>query len=125
MSQCGITFDDAALKRARIPDSVFTGPGLPLTPPAVHRNGSAVRTSQDASTKHMKALEEYGYGSGRRSGESAFTDATDGTCSTDAVDVAMPIHDQLAVCPWWWLLECVPTNYAYQDGRGVWHDKWS
>ena len=24
----------------------------------------------------------------------------------------------------WWLLEVVPTENAWQDGRGVWHRKW-
>ncbi|TCD70154.1 hypothetical protein EIP91_004624 [Steccherinum ochraceum] len=33
LSQCGISFDSDALARAKIPNSVFTGVGFPVTPP--------------------------------------------------------------------------------------------
>ncbi|EPQ51108.1 hypothetical protein GLOTRDRAFT_108364 [Gloeophyllum trabeum ATCC 11539] len=38
-----------------------------------------------------------------------------------------PIHDELGwKGKWaWWLLEIVPTSYAWQDKDGVWHKTWS
>lgn len=44
--------------------------------------------------------------------------------SADALDAIQPIHDALKTTPIWWLLEIVPTQYAYQDAKGVWHSSW-
>ncbi|CAL1713203.1 unnamed protein product [Somion occarium] len=41
LSQCGINFDNEALNRARIPNSVFTGVGFPVTPPLSNSNSTA------------------------------------------------------------------------------------
>ena len=120
IAQCGITFDAAALKRANIPDSVFTGHGLPLTPPLPHGPDGAVRTASaptDSAARDNKRLEAYGY-EARESGES------ERSVLTDAEELAMPVHDELQRKKWWWLLEIVPTNYAWQDGDGTWHEKW-
>ena len=124
-AQCGITFDAAALHRAGISDSSFAGPGLPLTPPAKARAPSdtgAPRPSADSTAKSTLTLEAYGYG--RRSGESSQSAGSDRSVRTDAVDCTQEIHDQLVLDKRWWLLEIIPTNYLWQDGRGAWHCKW-
>lgn len=42
----------------------------------------------------------------------------------DKTDVTQALHDDLKTMSLWWILEVLPTQYAYQDGNGVWHQKW-
>jgi hypothetical protein len=96
-AQCGIKFDDSALQRQNIPHSIF---------PA-------------ASGLFAKQREAFGRWSGEteRSGVSIISEL-------DEEDLQTPIHDQLAIDKRWWFLELIPTNHSWQDGRGVWHNKW-
>jgi len=43
----------------------------------------------------------------------------------DMVDAIQPIHDELKSNVLWWVLEVIPTQYCYQDGKGWWHKGWS
>lgn len=138
-AQCGITFDNDALKRANIPDSVFVGEGFPVSPPATARRPPSrhsphltvrdpdqkrQRSSIEKDAAGQKRLEAFGYG--RHSAESDASRASeDSTASAaSAIDAVQPIHDELVLDKWWWLLEIIPTNYAWQDGKGKWHSKW-
>jgi hypothetical protein len=38
-------------------------------------------------------------------------------------DASQPLHDQLKLNMFWWILEVIPSPYNYQDGEGWWHDK--
>ena len=69
----------------------------------------------------QKQLEAFGYG--RASEESRASEDSDAS-GASAVDAVQPLHDELKLDRWWWLLEIIPTNYTYQDDRGVWHSKW-
>ncbi|KIM81009.1 hypothetical protein PILCRDRAFT_510080 [Piloderma croceum F 1598] len=40
-------------------------------------------------------------------------------------DASQPLHDQLKLNMFWWILEVIPSPYNYQDGEGWWHDKLS
>lgn len=42
----------------------------------------------------------------------------------DTADAVQPLYDPLKQMPLWWIVEIVPTQYAYQDGNGRWEDKW-
>ncbi|KAH8104644.1 hypothetical protein BXZ70DRAFT_601721 [Cristinia sonorae] len=125
LSQVGITFEKDALMRARIPNSVFTGVGFPVTPPAGSRFGLQTtlklkptddnNNSPFSSPKTGKlSLEIPGKG-----------DRGDGASQTSAalteIDAVQPIHDALKTTWAWWILEILPLSYAYQDGKGKWH----
>jgi len=43
----------------------------------------------------------------------------------DRPDAIQPLHDELKISPLWWILEILPTQYAYQDAGGKWHINWS
>jgi len=43
----------------------------------------------------------------------------------DKPDATQPLHDQLVERWLWWILELIPTQYAYQDAVGKWHSSWS
>ena len=134
-AQCGITFDNDAFQAAGIPNSVFAGVGFPVTPPAKAKAlpKNSPKNSQEKAApalavktdgKDQKPLEAFGYG--RASGESDVSRASKTSNATDAtsLDAVMPIHDELVIDKWWWLLEMMPTSCCWQDGRGEWHYKW-
>lgn len=52
------------------------------------------------------------------------TNPDDNQRKLDIGDALEPIHDQLQANPVWWLMEIVPTHYAWQDDKGVWHKEW-
>lgn len=147
-AQCGIMFDSDALRLARVPPETFAGPGLPLTPPApstplptpasphaspkkiprkpplaVGTNGAAVAATAPAPGEAgQRALESFGYGA---TNGCANGNGSDAAAEAARLDACAPLYDQLVLDRWWWLLEIIPTNYCYQDGQGVWHNKWS
>lgn len=123
-AQCGIQFDSDALARASIPETAFSRDGFPLTtyfnatrssvrkahspPPLVIHTGSA-------TTKEMEA---------RASSEETPTRSSTDPKVDPNDDALQPIHDQLKLDPVWWLLEIVPTDHSWQNGKGVWIRKW-
>ncbi|THH30036.1 hypothetical protein EUX98_g4147 [Antrodiella citrinella] len=135
LSQVGISFDSDALTRSKIPNSVFTGVGFPITPPSstlkqqLHAPAgtqtklkfkSAAEPNPFASPKtdHL-TLEVPGEDSGAEVGDGA-SQISEALTETDAVQ---PIYDQLQIKWAWWLLEIIPLTYSYQDGKGMWHQK--
>lgn len=129
LSQSGIQFDSAALERAGIPESVFQrlvmharkashaheGEVPPVPPFFVHRP-STRRHERERSEKEMEARVSADSGVSVSSAEGADDPATD--------DALQPIHDELQLDKFWWLLEIIPTEYSWQDGAGLWHNKW-
>lgn len=61
LSQCGITFDSAALLRANMPDSIFRGVGFALCAPLSHkrsRSPGLVPHSEGSNSKEHHSLDE-------------------------------------------------------------------
>lgn len=108
LSQCGILFDHAALRRADIDISnvVFTNPHQP--------------TVQDFWNKGPQIP--------RSPSPVPVCDNTDGDDAAEMwpadQDVLADCHDQLRLKKFWWMLEMLPVKYAWQDARGKWHAKW-
>jgi hypothetical protein len=120
LSQCGIKFDDEALKLAHIdlptvmlatptkPDAeaeleIEAGPALPtpLTSPNLPGEGG--------SGEHMISKGK------DKGGEEQ---------SWSQQDVRADIHDQLKAQPMWWLLEALPIKSTWQDADGTWKSEW-
>ena len=135
LSQVVINFDTDALGRAKIPNPVFTGAGFPVTPPQTASGSNGIQTKL-----RIQPLDAVGT-EGTSQGENPFAspkkahlvldmtaDAADPTDTgsqhsvalTD-IDCIQPIHDQLQLNWWWWILEVIPMTYSYQDGKGKWH----
>ncbi|OSD07307.1 hypothetical protein PYCCODRAFT_1463594 [Trametes coccinea BRFM310] len=124
LAQCGIAFDEAALVRANIPESIFRGEGFPLPAQttfsrhpqhngfSVDEAGSNTAASQDGSNGGAHAPLPK---SEPRPTEATPDDGLD--CSADAL---APLHDMLKSNPTWWLLEIVPTWYKVQQPDGTW-----
>ncbi|KAI0755060.1 hypothetical protein C8Q80DRAFT_407644 [Daedaleopsis nitida] len=107
LAQCGVVFDAAALVRANIPESIFTGVGMPLPPNTVISRGPILPVATELSSADS--------GSGSTSGSAP---------PTVDVNALQPIYDQLKIKPSWWLLEILPLSYTYQDASGNWVRKW-
>lgn len=108
LSQCGVLFDQAALRRADIDitNVAIIDPRQP-TVGDYWRNGPR-------NPKHPSPVPSH-------------EDADDGdearTWPTDE-GVLADCHDQLKSQKAWWILEMFPIKYAWQDFQGKWHAKW-
>lgn len=116
-SQCGILFDSDGLARIGL-----TAP--PLSPeilPGSDSNGvppvtSKVETSQDTTDGCGSAAQELP----NEPDQPTPTPEADPEHS----DAIAPLFDELQINKIWWLLEFMPTSYAWQDDDGAWHSKW-
>lgn len=108
LSQCGILFDQAALRRADIDiaNVVFTDPQQPT-----------VRDFWKKTPQVPKSIPP------APDGEDAGDDGVPEIWPTDQ-DVLADCHDQLKLAKAWWMLEVLPMKYAWQDASGKWHAKW-
>lgn len=121
LSQCGIKFDDAALRKARIdisavvpivlaqmtPDNTIEAevgdvaetPVAPQSPPNEEGDREDIprrrRPIRDVTAQHWPREQ----------------------------DVVADIHDQLRLNPAWWLLEILPAIFAWQNPDGTWKRK--
>jgi len=43
------------------------------------------------------------------------------TTSKDDIDAVQPLHDQLVLDKFWWIVEVLPLLYHWQDADGRWH----
>lgn len=127
-AQCGIAFDEAALVRANIPESIFRGVGFPLPP----------QTIISHTPRHHKLVAPEEEGTSSSSAERS--DSADpplkiqpplapsdqsGDNSLDAsADAVQPTHDAFKSSPAWWLLEIVPISYPWQQASGQWKNIW-
>jgi hypothetical protein len=111
LSQCGILFDHAALRRADIGISsiVFTDSHQP-TVEDFWKNGSQTPKPSSTTPDH----ENGNHADGRGAAEMWPTDK----------DVLTDRHDELKSRKVWWMLELLPTKYAWQEANGKWDAKW-
>ncbi|KAI8971176.1 hypothetical protein BD414DRAFT_501210 [Trametes punicea] len=129
LAQCGITFDEASLLRANIPESIFRGTefGLPAETTLTrntHSHGFTVLDDAGPSSAEAVSVNAQ---NGAGSGDAAASSPLNGQrndplhCSADALS---PIHDALRTTPVWWLLEIIPMSYTVQEPDGSWKTKW-
>lgn len=128
-AQCGIAFDEAALARANIPESIFRGVGFPLP-------SQTIISHTPRRHKHTAPV-----GEGASSSSAEDSDSSDqpqlkiqappappsqtGDDSLDAkADAVQPTHDAFKSSPAWWLLEIVPISYPWQQPSGKWKNTW-
>jgi hypothetical protein len=107
LSQCGILFDHAALRRADIDiANVFTDHQQPTVKDLWKREPQTSKSPSPAPDHE----------------DSDGEDAAE-TWPTNQ-DVLTDSHDQLKAKKAWWMLEMLPMKYAWQDAKGKWHAKW-
>lgn len=111
LSQCGILFDHAALRKADIDIStvVITDPHQP-TVSDFWRKG--LKMSKSPSTESSREEAD-----GRSRHNTAELWPKDQDALTDC-------HDALKGGKTWWMLEVLPTKYAWQEANGKWNAKW-
>jgi len=107
ISQCGILFDHAALRKADIDISsiAFMDPRQPT----VGDFWKESHTSQPPSTAPGREN-----ANGHDAAELWPTDH----------DVLADCHDELKSKKHWWMLEMFPLKYAWQEADGKWNAKW-
>lgn len=44
--------------------------------------------------------------------------------ATDKIDATQPLYDALKIARMWWILEILPLQLSFQDGKGFWHNYW-
>ena len=120
LSQCGIRFDTAALRRADIHVStiVHAGPmrtaaeqilrseseagaSSPTSPGSSGENGSREHMIQKGKERDVKMQ-----------------------AWPREQDVLADIHDELKSKPMWWPLELMPMKFTWQEADGTWKSKW-
>ncbi|KAH9010783.1 hypothetical protein EDB84DRAFT_1541996 [Lactarius hengduanensis] len=95
-ADCGIQFDFDAFARWNIPVTFGRDPY-----PSTSDTGTP---SQDS-------------GNGGSGTEGSVTEND----RADSLDIVQPIHDDLGAAPVWWLLEIIPTLFAYQNAQDSLH----
>jgi hypothetical protein len=110
LSQCGILFDHAALRRADIDiaNIIFTDPHQPTVGDLW--KGSHMSKPSSKVPGHENGDDASGYS------------ATE-TWPTGE-DVLADHHDGLKSQKIWWALELFPMKYAWQEANGKWNAKW-
>lgn len=121
LSQCGIRFDDEALRRADVDVSTImlvspTQPNVeiiseveagPVLPTPLASPGSP---GEDGSGEHML-----------RKGKNKDVEELDWP---QEQDVLTDTHDELKIQRMWWLLEMLPMKFTWQAADGTWKSKW-
>jgi len=111
LSQCGILFDHAALRRADIDIShiIFSDPRQP--------------TVGDFWKKGPQISKSPSTASGAENGDHTSGNGVAELWPTDR-DVLADRHDELKLRKAWWILEMLPMKYAWQEANGKWKAKW-
>lgn len=123
LSQCGIRFDDAALRRADIDISTI----VPISPTQLTMDGTL---EADTETNMTTSLPSPMSGRENDSGEYMIRQRRGGDGTVEEQnwpreeDVLADIHDELKIKPVWWLLEFLPIKFQWQDPDGTWKSKW-
>ena len=122
ISQCGIRFDAAAMKRADIDISTFFF--------ADHAQQSVDRLWRKKSEAESVALSSAFLAlSGEDSSGGGMVPKGGGKDAEEQVllqgeDVLTDAHDELKSQLWWWFLELMPTKLTWQEADGTWKCKW-
>ncbi|KAF9781526.1 hypothetical protein BJ322DRAFT_1076726 [Thelephora terrestris] len=121
LAQCGIRFDEAALRRADIDISnlVHLSPTqLTMDNTLDADDGITVTTSLPSPSSPGE--DDTRYFMVRRRNDSDVVEQD----WPRKQDVVADIHDELWITPIWWLLEFVPIKYEWQEFDGTWKSKW-
>ncbi|EJF63499.1 hypothetical protein DICSQDRAFT_154002 [Dichomitus squalens LYAD-421 SS1] len=137
LAQCGVQFDQAALKRANIPQSIFQGEGMVLprgaTLHASPRDGAIPLTErktdpvEDVNVPGQLDPSNPDPSNDENPGQQAPSGPSEGDGGDPLgvdVDALQPLHDQLTADPAWWLLEIIPLPYTITDATGKTSTKW-
>lgn len=116
LAQCGIRFDDEALRRADIDISTVV-----LATPAKPDGELVLEAGPALSTSPGSPGED---GSGENMIQKGKGNGVEGQDWPREGDVLSDIHDQLRIQPLWWLLELMPTKFKWQEPDGTWKSKW-
>jgi len=109
LSQCGILFDHTALRKADIDISSVIITDQP-TVSDFWKKGSKTPESPPTEPGHEDS-------DGHNGQDAAELWPTDQDVLTDS-------HDLLRRGMAWWMLEMLPTKYAWQEANGKWDAKW-
>jgi hypothetical protein len=111
ISQCGILFDPAALRRADIDISsiVFTDPHQPTVGDFWKKGPHMSKNPSTAS----------GHGNNNHANDHGAVEMW-----PTGQDVLADKHDGLKSQKGWWMLELFPIKYAWQEADGKWNAKW-
>lgn len=118
MSQCGIRFDAAALRRADIDISNIV----------LDSHTQAVVEEVCRMEREAENVAGPSVSSGDSSGEDAVQkgkgkDSEEQNWPQEQ-DVLSDLHDELKLQPMWWILEVMPMKFTWQDPDGNWKSKW-
>ena len=122
LSQCGIRFEVAALRRADIEVStiVLAGPAQQTVDQLWRRKSEA-----EAVTISSGLLAPFGEDGGGedmiRKGKGKDVEEQ---IWPQEEDVLTDTHDKLKSQPWWWFLELMPMKFTRQEVDGKWKSKW-
>ncbi|KAI0670872.1 hypothetical protein C8Q78DRAFT_974023 [Trametes maxima] len=132
LAQCGITFDQAALVRANIPESIFRGVGFPLPTQTTFTSTPqhACLVLPDDAEVRRSSVTAVQPGVQNADGSDPLPKTQQNPSGSDsgsggdtlgcAADALAPINDQMKKLPVWWLLEIVPTWWPWQNKSGKW-----
>ncbi|KAH9891558.1 hypothetical protein C8Q73DRAFT_650292 [Cubamyces lactineus] len=132
LAQCGIAFDEAALVRANIPESIFRGTGFVLPSQTtlsreLHPHGFTIDDDDDVAAPAAQRMDVPNPPGTADPAPKTRSGSSSGS-STDPLDTSAdalaPLHDELQITKSWWLLEIIPTSCTYQDAAGNWKTKW-
>ena len=122
LSQCGIRFDAAALRRADIDVStIFLADPAQQTVDQLWRR----KSEAEAITISSALLAPTG---GDGSGGGMIWKGKENDVEEQVLlqeeDVLTDAHDKLKSQPWWWFLELMPMKFVCQEADGQWKSKW-
>jgi len=117
LSQCGITFDAAALRRADIDVSTIV-----LAGPAQQTVEQLWRRKPETSSGPLSPSAEDD--SGEDMIQKGKEKEPEAQVWPQDQDVLTDIHDQLKSRPIWWILELMPMKFTWQEADGTWKSKW-
>jgi len=122
LSQCGIRFDAAALRRADIDVSTIV-----LAAPAQQTVEQLWRRKSEAEAVTISSgslAPPEGDGGGEDMIRKGKGKDVEEQVWPQEEDVLTDTHDKLKSQPWWWFLELMPMKFTRQEADGKWKSKW-
>ena len=122
LSQCGIMFDAAALRRADIDVStiILAGPAQQTVEQLWRRKSETEAVTLSSGPLTPSAEGDSGEDMIRKGKEKE----AEAQVWPQEQDVLTDIHDQLKSQPMWWMLELMPMKFTWQEANGTWKSKW-
>ena len=122
LSQCGIRFDAAAMRRADIDISTII-----LADPMQQTVDQIWRRKSEAEAVTISSgllTPSGGGGSGGDVVPKGKEKDVEEQAWRNGEDVLTDTHDKLKSQPWWWFLELMPMKFMWQEADGKWKSKW-